>query len=350
MNVPAEVAELIIDRCQHVPTLSSCSLVCKAWHTRARFRLFSGPVKVVGVPDVEAFTATLQHPLCTLYPYIHSLSIHQSSSNPSLLNHVIPVLVPLSDLTYFEIVAENALLSDDTQALFRANFRSIRHLLLRMTFATCADAVNLVCSFPLLKSLRLHARWIGSSPPPASGLPVGLHTLDLDGFLDDALGWLLSCPTSPAVSSVQLRGIAERELSIVFRYVKLVAATLTDLKLSFLDTRTEWIFLSFDFDPIHIPQLRSLEITGRDRYDVAMVVHVLSRVHASHLDEVSFTSLVSVNPGRVAWAQLEQRLAHVDSLRKVKITTLPHLQPAIQLNLPRLHELDILEFVFPEGI
>ncbi|KAJ7859739.1 hypothetical protein B0H13DRAFT_1127070 [Mycena leptocephala] len=242
MTLPAEVAELIIDRCQHIPTLSSCSLVCKAWHTRARFRLFSKPVSVVdvpGVPRLKPFVATLQHPLCTLHPYIHALSIRQSSSNAALLNPVIPVLAGLSNLTYLEIVAENALPSDDCQALFRSNFRSIRHLLLRMTFATCGDAVRLVCSFPLLESLRLHARWIGSSPPPASSLPPNLHTLDLDGFLEDVLAWLLSCPPSPAVSSVQLRDVAEGELRIVLEYVKFVAPTLKDLKLSFLNNRSE---------------------------------------------------------------------------------------------------------------
>ncbi|KAJ6587086.1 hypothetical protein DFH09DRAFT_245464 [Mycena vulgaris] len=352
MDIPAEVAELIIDRCQHYPTLSSCSLVCKSWLSRSRFRLFSAPVKVVGVPDVEAFVATLQHPMCTVHPYIHSLSIHQSSSNPSLLNHVIPVLTGLSNLTYFEVVAENALLSDETQALFRSSFKSVRHLLLRMTFATCADAVDLVCSFPLLESLRLHARWIGSSPPPVSTLPVGLHTLDLDGFLDDALGWLLSCPTNPAISSVQLREVAERELGIVFGYVRSIAATLKNFKLSFLDVRTERTFLGFEFDHIDIYELRTLEITGRNSNDVAMVVHVLSHIHAPLLEEISFTSLVSVNPGRLAWAELAERLSwHTyTNLRKVTVTTLPHLQPAIQSKLQRLHELHILDFVFPDGI
>ncbi|KAJ7091219.1 hypothetical protein C8R44DRAFT_415568 [Mycena epipterygia] len=351
MNVPPEVAELIIDRC-HTTTLHSCSLVCKAWHTRAKFRLFSAPIKVVGVPDVEAFVATLKHPLCTLHTYIHSLSIHQSSSNPSLLNHVIPVLAQLSNLTYLEIVAENALLSDKSQALFRLNFMSIQHLLLRMTFATCADAVDLVCSFPLLESLRLHARWIGSSPPPGSSLPTSLHTLDLDGFLDDALGWLLSCPTNPAISSLQLREVADRELGIVFKYVRFVAATLKTLRLSFLDISAERNFLEFDFDPIHTPELRALETTGRRSNDVAMIVHMLSRIHASNLEEISFTSLVSVNPSRVAWAQLEDRLSwHAYAqLRRVTVTTLPHLQSAIQSKLQRLHERHILRFIFPEGL
>jgi hypothetical protein len=239
MDIPAEVAELIIDRCQHFPTLANCSLVCKAWHTRARFRLFSGPLTVVGVPDVQAFVATLQHPLCTLHTYIHSLSIRQSSSKPHLLNHVIPVLVGLSNLTYFEVVAENALLSDESRALFRSDFKSIRHLLLRMTFATCADAVDLVCSFPLLESLRLHARWIASSPLPVSSLPVGLHTLDLDGFLEDALGWLLSCSTKPAIASVQIREVGEGELGIVVEYLRSISNTLAHFKLSFLNVRTE---------------------------------------------------------------------------------------------------------------
>jgi len=225
-------------------------------------------------------------------------------------------------------------------------------LLLRMTFATCADAVCLVCSFPLLESLRLYARWIGSSAPPNLSLPLSLHTLDLDGFLSDALGWLLSCPRSSAISSVQLREVAAGELGIVFRYARFVAASLQSLKLSFLDLRAERDFLAFDLDVIHTPELRALEITGRDCNDAALIVHMLSKLHTSYLEEISFTNLISVNPRQFAWAQLEQLLSgHVYAhLRKVTITTLPHLRPGIQSRLRRLHEREILDFVFPEGL
>ncbi|KAJ7772527.1 hypothetical protein DFH07DRAFT_952995 [Mycena maculata] len=352
MNFPAEVAELIMDRCQHISTLASCSLVCRAWHPRAKFWLFAAPIKVVGVPDIEAFVTTLQHPLCTLHPYIHSLSIRQSSSNPSLLNHVIPVLARLSNLTSLEIVAENALLSDESRTIFRSNFRAIRHLLLRMTFSTCADAADLVSSFPLLESLHLYARWIGSASSPASSLPVGLHTLDIDGFLKDALGWLLSYPPSPALSSVQLREVVARELEIVIQYVRFVAATLKSFKLSFLDVRAESEFLGSRLDVIRTPELRVLEITGRDCNDAALIVHMLSSLEAPLLEELSFTNLISVNPRQFAWAQLEHRLcspAYVH-LRKVTITTLPHLRPGIRSQLQRLHDRDLLDFVFPQGL
>ncbi|KAJ6500144.1 hypothetical protein C8R47DRAFT_283913 [Mycena vitilis] len=356
MALPDELAELIIDRCEDRPTLSSCSLVCKAWHTRARFRLFSAPIEVVdlpGVARVKAFIATLQHPLCTLHPYIRSLSIRQSSSNAAILNPLIPVLVGLSNLTYLEIVAANALPSDDAQALFRSSFRSLQHLRLRMTFATCTDAVALICSFPLLETLRLHARWIGSSLPPSATLPTNLHTLDLDGLLDDMLAWLLSCPPSPTVSSVQLRDVAAGELGIVLKYVRFVAPTLATFKLSFIDIRSELNFLETNFDTIQGAHgLKVLEIEGRQSNDVSLVVHLLSRLEASNLEEVSFTSLVSVNPRRLAWRELDHRLSSpaYALLRKVTVTTLPHLRPAVELQLPRLNERHILDFVFPEGL
>ncbi|KAJ7178364.1 hypothetical protein C8R43DRAFT_455550 [Mycena crocata] len=349
MEFPAEVVEHIIDRCQHLPTLSSCSLVCKAWHKRARFCMFSGPVTVVGVPDIEAFVSTLQHPLCSLHPYIHSLSIRHSSLNPSLLNPVIPALVPLSNLTHLELAAHNALFSDESRALFHSNFKSIRHLLLHITFATCADAVDLVCSFPVLETLGLYARWIGSTVPPSLSLPTSLHTLDLDGFLDDTLGWLLSCPTTPAITSIQLREVARREFNFVFQYVERVAGTLQTFKLSFIDTNAELEFLAFNFGPIQVPELRFLEITSCDGgQDAAMVVHLLWQIQSPRLEEICFTNLVSVNRFGLAWAQLEDRLSRAYvNLRKVKVTTYPHLLPAIQSNLQLLHDRDILDFVFP---
>ncbi|KAJ7268759.1 hypothetical protein B0H12DRAFT_1320575 [Mycena haematopus] len=355
MTFPAEVAELIIDRCQHRPTLASCSLVCKAWHPHARFCLFSAPVTVFdvpGVPRVKDFVATLQHPLCTLHPYIHSLSIRQSGSSASWLNPVIPALLRLSNLTSLEIVAENSLISNESYALFQTHFRSMRHLSLCMTFATCTDAVGLICSFPLLESLRLHARWIGSSPPPPMSLPANLHTLDLGGFLEDVLVWLLSCPPSPAMPSLQLRDVAYHEFGIVFKYLKFVATTLETLHLSFLDTRSEKHFLAFNVGIVHAPGLRVLGVEGRLSDDITLMAHLLSHFDASQLEEVSFSYPISVNHRRPAWRQVDAQLSLAANvcLRKVVVVTLPHLQPAIQAALPHLNERRILDFVFPEGL
>ncbi|KAJ6499068.1 hypothetical protein C8R45DRAFT_1093330 [Mycena sanguinolenta] len=355
MALPPEVAELILDRCQDRPTLASCSLVCKAWHTRARFRLFTAaPViasDVPGVPRVRELLATLQHPLCTLHPYIQSLSIRQSSLSASWLNPVIPALIELSNLTSLEIIAEHSLLSANSQALFQTHLRSLRHLSLRLTFTTFLDAITLVCSFPLLESLRLHAQWIGASPAPPSSLPPNLHTLDLGGFLEDVLAWLLSCPPSPAVSSVQLRDVAHGEFGIVFRYLRFVEATLRTFHLSFLDKRSEKTFLDSNFDVIHAPGLRTLGVEGRLSDDVTLMVHLLACFDASKLEEISFTCLIAVNHRRPAWTQLDAQLSSPANicLRKVAITTLAHLRSGIKAALPRLDERHILDLVFPKG-
>ncbi|KAJ7045751.1 hypothetical protein C8F04DRAFT_1249133 [Mycena alexandri] len=346
--LPAEVAELIIDRCDHLGALSCCSLVCKAWHTRARFCLFSGPVKVVGTTKIEAFVATLQNPLCSLHPYVHSLSIYDWSNSRPLLNYVIPALVGLSNLTSLDIDIEKALLADEANALFCTHFRSIRHLTLRIIFATCADAVNLVCSFPLLETLRLHSRWIGSSPPPIASLPVNLHTLDLGCFLYDVLNWLLSCPPSAAISSVHLRDVSVRDLETVFQYVRFVATTLKSLIICFLGPSENITDLNLGI--IDLPELRSLEISGRYSR-VHMIVRLLSHIRAP-LEHISFYSFLSINPSSVAWAELEERLSGpaYPRLRKVTISTRPHLQRAIQAKIPRLHQLGVLEVVFPEKL
>ncbi|KAJ7902072.1 hypothetical protein B0H14DRAFT_1268911 [Mycena olivaceomarginata] len=302
-------------------------------------------------PRAKEFMATLRHPLCTLHAYISSLSLRQSGLSASWLNPIIPVLVGLPNLTSLEIVAEHSLISDDSYVLFRTHFRSIRHLFLCITFATCADAVALICSFPLLKTLRLQGRWIGSSPPPPSNLPATLHTLALGGFLEDVLAWLLSCPPSPAIASVQLRDVAHHEFGIVFKYLKFVASTLMTFQLSFLDNRSEITeeFLGSTFDTVDTPELRALGVEGRLSDDVTLIVHLLSHLRTSHLEEISFTCPISVNHRRPAWAQLDTQLslpAHA-CLRKVTVTTFPHLQRAIAAALPRLSERHLLDFVFP---
>ncbi|KAF7376347.1 ATP-dependent DNA helicase [Mycena sanguinolenta] len=356
MTLPPEVAELVIDRCRDRPTLASCSLVCKAWRTRARFRLFAAaPViafDVPGVPRVRELLATLKHPLCTLHPFIQSLSIRQSSLSASWLNPVIPTLVGLSNLTSLEIFAEHSLLSAESQALFQTHFRSLRHLSLCLTFTTFPHAVTLVCSFPLLESLHLHAQWIGASPASPSSLPPNLHTLDVGGFLEDVLVWLLSCPPSPAVSSVQLRDVAHHEFGIVFRYLRFVEATLKSFHFSFLDKRSEKTFLDSNFDVIHAPGLRALGVEGRLSDDVTLMVHLLAHFDVSQLEEVSFTCLIAVNHRRPAWAQLDAQLSSPANicLRKVAIITLPHLESGIKAALPCLDERRILDFVFPKGL
>ncbi|KAF7321704.1 Slu7 domain-containing protein [Mycena kentingensis (nom. inval.)] len=85
MLLPTEVAEQVIDACDgsDTRTLASCTLVCRSWHNRAAFRLFARPLRVVGIPDLEAFVATLRSPICTIHDLIRSLSVQQSSRNPS---------------------------------------------------------------------------------------------------------------------------------------------------------------------------------------------------------------------------------------------------------------------------
>ncbi|KAJ7647120.1 hypothetical protein FB45DRAFT_781610 [Roridomyces roridus] len=347
---PAEVVEQIIDHvAENRATLTSSTLVSRAWHTRAKFWLFSStPIRLVGVPDIDAFIATLESPLCTVHSHIRSLSLRQTSSNPSQLNHVIPVLVRLCNLTSLEIVAESALLSDEARQLLETSFPSLRHLLLHITFSTCAEAVRLVCSFPQLESLRLHARWIGSWAPHDLNLPRSLRTLDLDGYLGDALSWLLLCSSSPPLTCLQLREVATGEFGIVFAYLKTVAASLQSFKLSFLGVNAENEFLTFD-DNIQCPELRALEITGRDFKDVVLMVHLLSRLDAPLLEEITFTNLGAVSSLQAAWTQLQNRLLAYPHLRKVTITTLPHFEVGIKLQLRHLYERGMLKLVLPEG-
>ncbi|KAJ7747343.1 hypothetical protein B0H16DRAFT_1726112 [Mycena metata] len=267
---------------------------------------------------------------------------------PQLGSLKIPALVGLSNLTSLDIHIEKALLADEANALFCTHFQSIRHLSLRIIFATCADAANLVYSFPLLESLHLCACWIGSSPPPAATLPINLHTLDLECFLDDVLRWLLSCPPSPTISSVHIRGVslALRELKTVFQYLKFIAPTLKSLKMGSISNENTLTDLNLGI--VDMPQLRNLEFP--DRYSrVHMIVRLLSHIRAP-LEHISFCCFLAINPSSAAWAELEERLSGpaYPRLRKLTISTLPHLQRVLQAKLPRLHQLGVLE-VFPEN-
>ncbi|KAK7005747.1 ATP-dependent DNA helicase [Favolaschia claudopus] len=346
----AEVAELVIDACEHRPTLSNCSLVCKAWHTRARFRLFSTSttttaVDVPGVPRVQEFVNTLRHPLCSLHPYIHTLSLSQYSRDASWLAHVLPDLARLPNLTSLELVAtSDSLLSEASLALFRTEFLGLRHLSLHATFSTCSDATSLICSFPLLESLCFYPQWIGSSRAPAAILPPRLHSLDVGGFVEDLLAWLVVCPPSATLSSVRIRDLARHELWIMFRYLSHAAESLEMFKLGFMDMASERRFLDSNYDAVDTPRLSSLGVDG----DVRLLIHLLHHLRAPRLEEIFFTCNYTVDLSQPSWQQLELlfSLPGHARLRKVAVTTLPHLQSAIQIALPRFHELRLLEFVF----
>ncbi|KAJ7072160.1 hypothetical protein C8F01DRAFT_232321 [Mycena amicta] len=347
MVFPTEVAELVIDACPDRTSLASCSLVSRAWHNRAAFRLFARPIKVVGVPDLDAFMATIRHPLCTIRFLICTLSIKQAASNPSLFNHIIPDLVQLSNITSLELIG-NALLSDQALALFRSGFRSLRHLSLRIAFPTSVDALTLVCSFPLLESLHLQARWVGSLSPPRSTLPPTLHTLALDGFLDDALAWLLSCPPPPTLSSLQFHDVANRESGPVIDYFRHVAATVTVFKLSFIDSRAETRFTELNFGPIiHVPCLHTLEIRGHYSNGPHMMTYMLARIVAPNLELVSLNSLLTDHTAPFAWLQLGQQLLQYAHLRKLTVETPKHHQKSIEMVLRDLEERKMLEFSLP---
>lgn len=76
--LPIELTDAIIDELwSHKPTLSACSVVCRAWCARSRLHLFQEVSLWSNKPfRTGNFNDLIRSPWCTILPNVHLLSVH----------------------------------------------------------------------------------------------------------------------------------------------------------------------------------------------------------------------------------------------------------------------------------
>ena len=251
--------------------LGVCSLVCKSWLPRSRYRLF----KSVGlyrhlIDQTSCFVALLEAPLSTIAPYVRSLTLEEergrSSGEVRYLNGILSRLTVLSAVETLSIDAAmfNVLEAEVTTSFF-ASFQKLKELFLHhCTFESFSQLVGALSAIPgldhiTLDSLRIQVKWdsdhlgqlrldawkhtgdvVGHSESVCWSPPPRLKTLSI-GSVDrkgDIFKWLISGSSVPPVETLQLSIVQAKDSRPIADFLRAIGPSLKDLKIGLANKST----------------------------------------------------------------------------------------------------------------
>ncbi|KAJ7467016.1 hypothetical protein FB451DRAFT_1560948 [Mycena latifolia] len=185
-HLPPEVVDFVMDGNRgDRKTLSSCSLVCKAWLQSSRYCLFSEFDVYVGPTVGASFLKLLIHPLCTIIYCIRSISIYPGLPGrddvASLGDTTVTGLAKLKHVASLRIHNHRGRVPKATLDLLASTFNEVSTLRMSNQFPSFNDAVEFVAMFPALETLVFYPWCINAAPTtaPETCLPSTLRSLYL---------------------------------------------------------------------------------------------------------------------------------------------------------------------------
>jgi hypothetical protein len=230
-RLPQEMIQAIIDHLpDDKPSLKACSLVCKAWTHLARLHLFATlPLKWPLQPATFPFVRHLDIPM----------TVRLSFAAPTW-EEVAPLLVGFHRIISLKLVLmERSLnaISAQTWLALGENLPGVVSLSLTHFKRSDASSVaQAICAFPHLRQLSIQGS-ITRLPELASAMAFRLSP-DLDTLGLDVVGaaavleWLLSLPVRPALCTVRLYNLQDRDLAIFNKFIQAFGDALQSLTLS----------------------------------------------------------------------------------------------------------------------
>ena len=251
--------------------LGVCSLVCKSWLPRSRYRLFeSVSLSRYFIGRTSCFVALLEAPLSTIAPYVRSLTLEEargrSSGEVRYLNGILSRLAVLSAVESLSISAAmfNVLEAAVTTSFF-ASFQKLKKLFLHhCTFGSFLQLVGALSAIPDLDHITLYALTIqvnwGSDHFDQCRLDAWKHTAEVVGHSEsvcwsppprlktlaignvdskgDILKWLTSGSSVPPVETLQLSIVKAKDSRPIADFLRALRPSLKDLKIDLANKST----------------------------------------------------------------------------------------------------------------
>jgi hypothetical protein len=264
-------------------SLCACSIVCKSWLPRSRYRLFK-TVELERLTSMrkkpQNFVALLEDPLSTIPPYVRHLTLEEALDRNEYevrwLNGVLSQLTVLSAIE--SLVVDGArfeMLETEDITKFFASFQSLKLLRLRRcVFWSYTQMIEILSANPNLEDLTLDARptiqakqdsnldaaeRIGHSEPLRCLPPPHLKTLTI-GSVDnkeEIVKWLTSGSTIPSVQSLRLSIVKANDSRFIADFLRALGPSLKDLRIGFYNNSSAstnsqgacfFYYYYFDFD------------------------------------------------------------------------------------------------------
>ena len=223
---PIELIEAIIDHFHSDKTsLKACSLVCKAWTSRARFHLFA--CLKLRRRDVETFINSSSR--INIAHVVRHLRLRVSGgfwvTDSDPWDEIIPRLVDFHNVRHLGLF--DLTLGSSKSSICLALVGQFAHIvdlrLTRVEWPSFASIALVICAFPSLETLGLErVRWSKPNLPVQSlSPPRNFHALELTGCQNGVvLRWLLSLHAIPALHTLYLYDGDIEDTEVIIKLLK----------------------------------------------------------------------------------------------------------------------------------
>ncbi|KAF7357825.1 RING-type domain-containing protein [Mycena venus] len=335
-STPPEMLDLIIKHYSDDPkTLFSCSLVSKSWLQSTRYQLFGDIVLHLGGSHEARFLALLGHPLCTFSTSVRKIWVlpTQGTDLSKQVNDNIAQLGQLTSVRTLRIHRQK-IIPPQTLAALATAFKYITTLVMMLRFPVLSDAIQFMCSFPVLEEVHFEPVRTQSGDFPSADItmPPQLRSLHLDTIRSHER-WF----ADNRVASLSTLSIANiRPLDDVARLdemLEIFNANIRHLTLRFASQKG-------DFDVRvnlgHNTQLRYVEIDF-SKLTRRHVFHALTSVRSSHLETIVWRTRRAFNFPAELWSGLDILLADRDALPMLTKFVIMAPPPSKATFNPRVH-------------
>ncbi|KAF9555313.1 hypothetical protein CPC08DRAFT_712122 [Agrocybe pediades] len=210
-SLPQELSDQIIEYLAHdLEPLKSCSLVCKSWFFSSRIHLFHR--LTFNAENAETLASLIDGPPKSTIPH-YTRRLELLGCQILFKKNVVVSLLP-----YFSSNTTHIRLAD----LALDNFSSL---------------VDTLCTFPCLQSVALErVLWDGPDPGlhDRQWLPSTISCLRMKHIeFTQFANWILSHPTLPLPTRLEMGPLEERHIPSVGQYLSLVGPVVKHLDISF---------------------------------------------------------------------------------------------------------------------
>ncbi|KAJ6493815.1 hypothetical protein DFH09DRAFT_1450925 [Mycena vulgaris] len=328
--LPPEVVDFIVDG-NHgdKKTLSSCSLVCKAWLQSSRYCLFSDFDVYVG-PNVGAsFLKLLNHPLCTIIYCIRSISIYPGVPDQhgvaSLGETTITGLTKLKHVSSLRIHNHRGRILKPTLDLLASHFNEVTSLRMSNPFPSFNDAIEFIAMFPLLKSIDFYPWCIDATPTTSPGicLPSTLRSLHLHSPFKHGSWFTEHCA---GLQSLKLSSIKPADITTIKEVLDAFGSDLVHLSIGFpegsswppgSDQHQSARDFSAKINYLCNPRLSSLEIKNCGDPSLDFLATMLAGMRTPNLEVLTWET-AGLDPHLNDWTKVDARITDRAAFKRLK--------------------------------
>ncbi|EGO03891.1 hypothetical protein SERLA73DRAFT_84078 [Serpula lacrymans var. lacrymans S7.3] len=359
-KIPPEITDHIIDHLhEDVHSLTTCSLVCKEWLPASRHHLFSSislhPWKK------DSFLRLVESPIATFAPYVRRVYMREGRGaytwEKRWLNEALPRMKALTRVETLEVERVTwEFLGTEARQSFLTIFKGIKKLKLQhFEFRSFCDLMQFIDAFPALEDLQFDiVKWekesIELDSPTQYHRPPNLRVLSLSCTRKASiLNWIQSGEREPAVHTLHLWELSEKDVSAIPTFLSSVGSSLQELHIRFDDDFyfADALDLVQQMKISDVTELRAFHVHNlfldQTTPDMDWVLELYRHIQSPHIQEVTIglvyavSGLVSGPVEKIDWDSLADILSQPQFAGLQSVKVILNVKDDLGMELIRQH-------------